>query len=774
MRFARRHLIGVLALHYSIGTTDIVKFIEEVVHMKVPEPPRPTPPGNKTASSESSTTSRKAITSRAALPIRSRKRPADEPSPEEVDGVTVVNKCGRCRTISDSDTGCVQCRRAQLVINMSREGIDLSENSDNGGSNGTEASSSNPPPLLNVQTTMLGRVQMKEFTPSMQTEGDEAIANHIAHQRWTPFAIMPPHKIHAPFHDPSVRKADKQVESPGKENEDALDSTEEEDSSQSESSEADTSLKGSNSHGVDSAAKKEILESTHTSKMQGASVTMPPPFKRSRISARSSARIVALENSANRRDDDMAAMEMDEKDRQVINRRYSKEKEELNKRCLSVACCGILLGMMRRDPLQLFAEPAEAEGYNKIIINPIDFGTMKKKLLSNTYTTLGQFVYDSQLLCDNALVYNPPESVYWKTAKEMSDLLQVMQKRATKWMSAIREAHSSAFSKASKAELMDMLEQLDKLPPNSFMIKDTFFELRQTWPQAIDMLKSHDRLRKQVESDFMRTKENETAYYGSIAIRRAAVAAAYSLAPYPDSSGIYNVVGRRSHIEDENLRNHVAEKVAQVVEPPQLKDLPTWREEMVMRVLRKSQSRRMEGMTESPSGCARCDGVRMDQELKTVAKSVRWGRFRKRVVDAARVDKSRLNLSTGLGSQLMQERIRKQREDTSYDHKDLQEGRKEALLSALERMEDIAVSVRPSRVHGMGLFADQPFRKGDVVAEYIGEYVSPAVTDARERIYRDERIQDYQFRVGSDLIIDATKVRRICVMLWGAAIVLKR
>jgi hypothetical protein len=48
-----------------------------------------------------------------------------------------------------------------------------------------------------------------------------------------------------------------------------------------------------------------------------------------------------------------------------------------------------------------------------------------------------------------------------------------------------------------------------------------------------------------------------------------------------------------------------------------------------MIVLRKSQSRRMEGMTESSSGCARCDGVRVDQELKTVAKNVRWGRFRK-------------------------------------------------------------------------------------------------------------------------------------------------
>ena len=43
------------------------------------------------------------------------------------------------------------------------------------------------------------------------------------------------------------------------------------------------------------------------------------------------------------------------------------------------------------------------------------------------------------------------------------------------------------------------------------------------------------------------------------------------------------------------------------------------------------------------------------------------------------------------------------------------------------------------------------------MAEYVGEYVSPAVTDAREKVYQKERIQDYQFRIDSQLVIDATK-----------------
>ena len=38
------------------------------------------------------------------------------------------------------------------------------------------------------------------------------------------------------------------------------------------------------------------------------------------------------------------------------------------------------------------------------------------------------------------------------------------------------------------------------------------------------------------------------------------------------------------------------------------------------------------------------------------------------------------------------------------------------------------------------------------MAEYIGEYVSEAVADLREKRYREQRIQDYQFRVDGSLV----------------------
>jgi histone-lysine N-methyltransferase SETD1 len=65
-------------------------------------------------------------------------------------------------------------------------------------------------------------------------------------------------------------------------------------------------------------------------------------------------------------------------------------------------------------------------------------------------------------------------------------------------------------------------------------------------------------------------------------------------------------------------------------------------------------------------------------------------------------------------------------------------------------------SVRGSKIHGWGLFAEQRFKKGDFVAEYVGEYVTNSVADAREAAYQARRIQDYQFRVDEKLVIDAT------------------
>ena len=410
--------------------------------------------------------------------------------------------------------------------------------------------------------------------------------------------------------------------------------------------------------------------------------------------------------------------------------------------------------MMRRDPLLLFASPVTAEGYSLIVKTPIDFGKIRSNVLSGKYGTLGSFVSDARLLCTNALAYNPPGSIYWKTAKELYDVLAIMQKRASRWMNAIKDAHAFAWRRDPRNSIKANLNK-DKGSDDDNSVEqvgDPFDQLREEWPEAVEMLENSDWLRKCIAADFMRTKENETAYYGSLAVRRAAAAAEASLAPYPDTGGVYNTVSRRSHVEDENLRRLVDASVADVMDPVELKDLPSWREEAIIRVMRRAQSRRLEGRIGSVNGCARCDGVRVDQELKMAmkAETFRCGKGKRKGDEVARVAPSRMGLSTGLASQKTIERIKNQRAEGDAKKQSLDDD-----PTAVATV-DVAVSVRGSRIHGWGLFADQHFKQGDIVAEYLGEYVSLAVTEAREKIYQEQRIQDYQFRLDDSLVIDAT------------------
>ncbi|XP_074539977.1 bromodomain-containing protein 9 isoform X2 [Halichoeres trimaculatus] len=78
--------------------------------------------------------------------------------------------------------------------------------------------------------------------------------------------------------------------------------------------------------------------------------------------------------------------------------------------------------LQRKDPHGFFAFPvtdAIAPGYSMIIKHPMDFSTMKDKIENNEYNTVTEFKADFKLMCDNAMVYNRPETVYYKAAKKL-------------------------------------------------------------------------------------------------------------------------------------------------------------------------------------------------------------------------------------------------------------------------------------------------------------------------------------------------------------------
>ncbi|XP_077125631.1 bromodomain-containing protein 9 isoform X3 [Ranitomeya variabilis] len=78
--------------------------------------------------------------------------------------------------------------------------------------------------------------------------------------------------------------------------------------------------------------------------------------------------------------------------------------------------------LQRKDPHGFFAFPVTdqiAPGYFMIIKHPMDFSTMKEKITANEYKSITEFKADFKLMCDNAMTYNRPETVYYKLAKKL-------------------------------------------------------------------------------------------------------------------------------------------------------------------------------------------------------------------------------------------------------------------------------------------------------------------------------------------------------------------
>ena len=721
----------------STRVDDVVQFIEEIHAMKLPEPPRPDFPNRLDVSSKGGDPTCRG--SGGAM-----KRSFDTMGGEGSKSATLM-KCGRCRTVIRTDTGCVQCRRAQLVLNLSKRpppGQNDSLSADvTSVLSGTLPATSNYP-CLQVQTQMCGRVSIKEGVVECHNDPDSQVAHGILRQRWTPFAVLPPTTVLSPTPKSKLQHRPPIIEDCSSEdNSDKAARTEhvvpgevsgEKNSLGDSSDQGDDASLSSKGSKIDFS--RDVDEKDNSLTLEQSQSGVDASAKRLR-----SARIAAGTTTVSKEDP------LKEELRQELQSRFKEEADELQKKCLGRACCGILFALMRRDPLRLFATPVTAEGYSTIVTNPIDFSMIREQVLEDKYSSLGAFASDCRLLCTNAFAYNPPGSIYWKCAKELHEVLAVMQKRAQQWMTAVKDAHATAWRRTRKEKETTGIDNGDA---PDIEVDDPFGDLRKNWPDAVDVLDDAEWLRRQVEADFMRSRENEIAYYAALAVRRAAAGAEAAMTPYPDSGGMYNVVPRRSHIDDEGLRRSIDERVSGITHPVELKDLPGWREDSIMRILRRAQTRRLDGMSTTNVGCARCDGT--PGEVKNQSKTSQLSRLTKYRVkrnEQIRIDPSRANLSTGMSSQTTRARLQGVLAEL-VNEKDLN--------TKAQVANQVAVTVRGSGIHGWGLYADQYFKKGDVVAEYIGEYVSLAVTEAREKMYREHRIQDYQFRVDDALVIDAT------------------
>ncbi|KAL3805325.1 hypothetical protein HJC23_009032 [Cyclotella cryptica] len=93
---------------------------------------------------------------------------------------------------------------------------------------------------------------------------------------------------------------------------------------------------------------------------------------------------------------------------------------------LKTKCGELLKGLQSHQHGWVFNSPVDPvelglPDYFEVIKNPMDLGTVKKRLDNGLYRSIREVEADINLTFDNAMLYNPEGSVVWSMAKELKD-----------------------------------------------------------------------------------------------------------------------------------------------------------------------------------------------------------------------------------------------------------------------------------------------------------------------------------------------------------------
>lgn len=117
----------------------------------------------------------------------------------------------------------------------------------------------------------------------------------------------------------------------------------------------------------------------------------------------------------------VAAPELSTMDQQALQKQNQMRINDFMQR----HCKKLLCVLMDRHFGHVFNVPVDLEKYStylNVVSKPMDFGTIRRKIDSNTYTSLDEFIADVNLVLDNARTFNPPNSLVY----HMADALQVL------------------------------------------------------------------------------------------------------------------------------------------------------------------------------------------------------------------------------------------------------------------------------------------------------------------------------------------------------------
>eukprot|EP00850_Spirogloea_muscicola_P019561 SM000193S05185 [mRNA] locus=s193:141058:145374:- [translate_table: standard] len=131
----------------------------------------------------------------------------------------------------------------------------------------------------------------------------------------------------------------------------------------------------------------------------------------------------------------------------------------------------VLDKLQRKDTYGVFSEPVDVEvakgcqcrsldrkcssrqvpDYYDVISSPMDFGTIRKKLLRGAYTTWELFMVDVDLICTNAMTYNKPDTIYHRQGKAIQEVAVKAVEAAKVLIFAHAAANGAAVSRPASA-----------------------------------------------------------------------------------------------------------------------------------------------------------------------------------------------------------------------------------------------------------------------------------------------------------------------------------
>ncbi|KAI4829819.1 hypothetical protein KUCAC02_001484 [Chaenocephalus aceratus] len=111
----------------------------------------------------------------------------------------------------------------------------------------------------------------------------------------------------------------------------------------------------------------------------------------------------------------------DERSRTPIRSELDK-LEEREQTPLQEALNQLIRQLQRKDPSAFFSFPVTdlvAPGYSIIIKRPMDFSTIKEKVKKEYYQSLDEIKVDFKIMCENAMIYNKPETIFHRAARKL-------------------------------------------------------------------------------------------------------------------------------------------------------------------------------------------------------------------------------------------------------------------------------------------------------------------------------------------------------------------